>query len=386
MPNVQNTVISNQHRRIKALKERNWRLCKRNVKLSSCLDVLRKKQLVTDDGLEVVMKTLPVNAAAIFERCQKGVKTRSKFNAQLRTFALTLNFYSPKAYEYVRSFFAMALPSSSSLKRWYQCVDGNPGITTESLKALRVKVAEGKANGKQVICALMMDEMAIRKKVEWSGQRYHGFVDMGTDMDDDSLPEAKEALVFLLVAVNSRWKIPVAYYLIAGLSGSERASIVINILEAVYETGVHVVSVTFDGAHNNIPMANTLGANLQLPNMRNWFPHPSTGSNVYIVCDPCHMLKLVRNTLGDKKSFCDANGGIVQWIFIERLHNLQVKEGLHAANKLRKAHIEWHQMKMKVNWQRKHLVLPLQTPWSSVTRTCTFKILKDLTLLSSSSA
>jgi len=27
---------------------------------------------------------------------------------------------------------------------------------------------------------------------------------------------------------------------------------------------------------------------------------------------------------------------------------LQVKEGLHAANKLRKAHIEWQQMKMKV--------------------------------------
>ena len=87
-------------------------------------------------------------------------------NAQLRTFTLTLNFYSPKAYEYVRSPFSNALPSSSTLKRWYKCVDGNPGVTTESLNALRVKVAEAKAAGKEVICALMMDEMAIRKKVE----------------------------------------------------------------------------------------------------------------------------------------------------------------------------------------------------------------------------
>jgi len=180
-----------------------------------------------------------------------------------------------------------------------------------------VKVAEAEADGKQVICSLMMDEMAIRKKVEWSGQKYHGFVDLGTEMDDDSLPEAKEALVFLLVAVNSRWKIPVAYYLVAGLSGSERSSIVISILEAVHETGVHIVSLTFDGAHCNIAMANQLGANLQFPNLKNWFQHPSTGRKVFIVCDPCHMLKLVRNTLGDKKSLCDANGGIVQWLFIE---------------------------------------------------------------------
>ena len=60
------------------------------------------------------------------------------------------------------------------------------------------------------------------------------------------------------------------------------------------------------------------------------------------------MLKLLRNTLGDKKSFCDVNGGIIKWEFIERLHKLQVKEGVHAANKLHKAHIEWQQMKMKV--------------------------------------
>jgi hypothetical protein len=60
------------------------------------------------------------------------------------------------------------------------------------------------------------------------------------------------------------------------------------------------------------------------------------------------MLKLVRNTLGDKKSFCDASHGIIQWAYIERLHSLQAKEGLHAGNKLRKAHIEWQQMKMKV--------------------------------------
>jgi Transposase protein len=249
--NTCSRIISNQRRRLKVLRERNRRLPRHNNKLQTCLSELRKKQLVGDDSFDVVMKTLPPNAAAIMERCQKGKNSHAKFNAQLRTFALTLNFYSPKAYEYVRSCFANALPSSSTLKRWYKCIGGNPGITEESLSTLKIKVAEQKALQKTV-SALVMDEMAMRKKVEWNGERYHGFVDMGTSIDDDSLPEAKEALVFLLVAINGRWKIPFAYYLIARLSGTEKAAIVVGILEAVHETGVRVVSLTFDGAHSNI--------------------------------------------------------------------------------------------------------------------------------------
>ena len=41
--------------------------------------------------------------------------------------------------------------------------------------------------------------------------RYRGFVDLGTKIDDDSLPEATEALVFMAVSVNSNWKVPCGY-------------------------------------------------------------------------------------------------------------------------------------------------------------------------------
>ena len=51
--------------------------------------------------------------------------------------------------------------------------------------------------------------MSIRKHVEWDGQRYRGFVDLGTGInDDDSVPEAMDALVFMAVSVNSSWKVP----------------------------------------------------------------------------------------------------------------------------------------------------------------------------------
>lgn len=56
-----------------------------------------------------------------------------------------------------------------------------------------------------------MDEMSIRKQVEWTGTKFTGYVDIGTTIDSDSLSEAREALVFMLVAINALWKIPVGY-------------------------------------------------------------------------------------------------------------------------------------------------------------------------------
>lgn len=59
----------------------------------------------------------------------------------------------------------------------------------------------------------MMNKMAIRKLIEWDGQHYKGFVDMDARVDDDSQPAATEALVFMVVAVDTSWKVPYAYFL-----------------------------------------------------------------------------------------------------------------------------------------------------------------------------
>ena len=48
---------------------------------------------------------------------------------------------------------------------------------------------------------------------------------LGTNIDDDSLPEATEALVFMAVSVNSNWKVPCGYFLVNGLTGEEKANL-----------------------------------------------------------------------------------------------------------------------------------------------------------------
>jgi hypothetical protein len=57
---------------------------------------------------------------------------------------LTLAFYSLKAYNYVRRTFHLALPHPSTLRQWFQGVNGQPGFTEEAFKALSVRVEKAK--------------------------------------------------------------------------------------------------------------------------------------------------------------------------------------------------------------------------------------------------
>ena len=54
------------------------------------------------------------------------------------------------------------------------------------------------------------------------------------------------------------------------------------------------------------------------------------------------MLKLVRNTVGDKKFIVDGDGNIVKWDYIKQLQELQASAGLHLGNKIRVSHINYH--------------------------------------------
>ncbi|KAL7383197.1 hypothetical protein ABVT39_006240 [Epinephelus coioides] len=70
--------------------------------------------------------------------------------------------------------------------------------------------------------------------------------------------------------------------------------------------------------------------------------------NVFVMMDPCHMLKLVRNMLQAYSSIISP-AGIVRWSHITELNNVQEKEGLHAANKITRKHINFSSQKMKVS-------------------------------------
>ncbi|KAG1952480.1 THAP domain-containing protein [Pimephales promelas] len=58
-----------------------------------------------------------------------------------------------------------------------------------------------------------------------------------------------------------------------------------------------------------------------------------TGERVFVMMDACHMLKLARNMLQAYSPITSSTGQI-NWTFIAHLNEVQVKDGLHAANKV----------------------------------------------------
>jgi len=138
---------------------------------------------------------------------QLNRQTEKKISPELRTFALTLNFYSAVAYKYVRQVFNKCLPHPSTLRKWYDVVDGAPGFTKESINAIQIKVAEMKLKDKTLVCGVMIDEISIKGGTHFNGTRNQGYIsyETGLNADTDTLPLDKEALVIMLVALNSNW-------------------------------------------------------------------------------------------------------------------------------------------------------------------------------------
>lgn len=125
------------------------------------------------------------------------MKSRNaKYSPAMRSFALPLQFYSSKAYTYVRKMFKNLLPHPATLRKWYTVVNGNPGFTSEAFKAIELLVKDSK---QPVVCNITIDEMAIRRQLSYFNGKLYGCVDLGTgniENDQDNVQEATNALVF----------------------------------------------------------------------------------------------------------------------------------------------------------------------------------------------
>ncbi|KAM7282371.1 hypothetical protein ISCGN_004034 [Ixodes scapularis] len=274
---------------------------------------------------------------------RRSRKPNNMYAEDVRKFALTVHFYSAKAYKFLRKH--VRLPHPSALRKWAAVIDGNPGFTRESFNRVTQEVQKGR-----LLVSLMVDEMSIKKQVDWDGKEVIGYCDLGHGiLNNDCVAYAKHALVFLAVAVNKSWKIPLGYALIDGLDGNIRANLVRQYITKLEEAGAECISVTCDGTNCNISMLTALGVCFGPP-LRSWFPNPSDPSRrVYGLLDACHMLKLMRNLLAEKQCIRNGAGRVVAWKYLEALDSLQQQEGLHAANKLRKKHIDFQRQKMKVS-------------------------------------
>ncbi|KAB0795977.1 hypothetical protein PPYR_10038 [Photinus pyralis] len=323
--------------------------------MKSVMTFVKNTQFLSEDAVENVEKTYDSVPHLLMQRYLKNITnktvTHESYPSILRRFAATLQFYSMKAYEAVRNEFALALPHQATIRKWYQNVNCEPGFLTPAFDALKLKVEELRQKNHDLLCSLILDEISIKKQLDVDGTRAWGYVNIGVPTENDDLTPATEALVLMVVCLTGHWKLPVAYFFIASLSAKQKANIVNETLIRLHNVGVDVPSITCDGPTTNFAMFKELGCNLDnVFDMKTWFSHPSaTNKKVYCVLDACHMLKLIRNNWSNLDTIKNPDGDLVRWVYVKELYKLQEAEGLHVANKLKRAHMEWYRQKMKVH-------------------------------------
>ena len=107
------------------------------------------------DGLQLAMlKNIICNS--------KGSPASRTYTNNIKELAPTLEFYSPKAYKYLRSIIPLLHPSL--IRKWARNVSCESGFLGESFFMLETK---GKPNGDKKDCCLVIDAMAICKQTQW---------------------------------------------------------------------------------------------------------------------------------------------------------------------------------------------------------------------------
>lgn len=229
-------------------------------------------------------------------------------------------------------------------------VNGEPGITKESLDVLKAKSTERARQGKKLYGCLLMDEIGHRQQVRWNhtNKKLDGKVPQEHAKGSGVRP-AKEALFFMVSGIEEPFKIPVGYFLINGISAEAKMDLVNTMLIALHDAGVTIRALVFDGTQANLSMAHLLGCNLKIDPEKplvTKFEHPCSDHSVHVLLDVMHMLKLVRNTLHSRKVIKTPRGE-AKWEFLEKLNEFQIENGAKLGNKLSNNHIHFSNNKMK---------------------------------------
>ena len=122
-------------RRLKSSQKKAQRLNKKVTSLQTVVNELKSENMISDDCASMLETTFSGVPLEIMKRIvtHKKKKNPGAYPPELRSFALTLKFYSKKAYKFVRKSFNLGLPHPSVIRSWYNTMDGEPGFTIQKL-------------------------------------------------------------------------------------------------------------------------------------------------------------------------------------------------------------------------------------------------------------
>lgn len=323
---------------------------KQNIKLKDILEELKSQQYISDDEKDFLNI---FEMREVVECLCKGVKGRESYPPSVRAFCMSLHYTSPRAYDYLRKKFGKHLPHPQTIRQWYRNsdLDATSGIGTHALNALESKAKTMCENGKQLVVSLVFDEMHIQRNMTWcrASNKFIGLIDYGTHNPDDEFTLAKDVITFMACGLNSHFQQPVGFYFIQSLKANERADLLLQIITEISKRRIKVANVTFDGHKANISMCGYFGAKLNeiIGEYKTHFINKFNGEKIYIILDPSHAIKLIRNTLGSVKNIYEGKN-VIKWQYFEDLVSYSGNKEFGLTHKMNKRHIQFEDRKMHV--------------------------------------
>lgn len=163
------------------------KLKRRELKMSTIEEKLAAMHLSTDH-LTSLQQQFPGLLGTLIQNQSMASRVRGKngmkYNDQMRKFAVTLHFYSPRAYLFLRKH--LALPHPNTLGTWMDGSDCGPGFNLRVLGRISSARDQAKDPTALIDVALMIDEIATKKELVWDPSLHHfvGSVDFGTGEAD----------------------------------------------------------------------------------------------------------------------------------------------------------------------------------------------------------
>lgn len=143
-------------KKMKILQQANRRLTKRNQSLTEAVADLRKKDLISSQFSEMFSQFDSVQTE-IFKR---AAGAKGQYTPQLKAFASTLYFCSPKAYSYVRKAFRLAMPHPTKIRQWNSKMEAVSAYRACALDVLKSRAHGGSKMGWS-LAENAMDSMTV---------------------------------------------------------------------------------------------------------------------------------------------------------------------------------------------------------------------------------
>ena len=117
--------LEEMRRKVYLTTKKNYKLKRKVDNLDAIVKSLKDGKMISSDVAETIEKSFSGVPKEVWARGQKKRGTTAVFPEELKSFALTVQFYSNKAYKYLRESFDLLLPHPRQLRRWYSVIEGN---------------------------------------------------------------------------------------------------------------------------------------------------------------------------------------------------------------------------------------------------------------------